>query len=176
MLLKNISLFFLFTFTFLLSACKIKDQRSDSMPINHTIWDELLQKHVDSGKVDYKGFIRDSSKFDKYLRLLKENHPNRKNWTEEERLAYWINAYNAFTLKLIIDNYPVESIKDIKKGIPFVNSVWDIKFIKIEAATYDLNNIEHGIIRAKFSEQRIHFAVNCASVSCPDLADSSYNA
>ena len=86
----------------------------------------------------------------------------------------WLNAYNAFTVKLIVDNYPVNSIKDIKNGIPFVNTVWDIKFIRIEGATYDLNNIEHGIIRARFEEPRIHFAVNCASKSCPKLANRAF--
>ena len=74
------------------------------------------------------------------------------------------------------DNYPTESIKDIKKGLPFINSVWDIKFIEIEGATYDLNNIEHGIIRARFNEPRIHFAVNCASKSCPKLRREAFTA
>ena len=91
-------------------------------------------------------------------------------------MAYWINAYNAFTVKLIVDHYPVQSIKDIKNGIPFVNTVWDIKFIEIEEAVYDLNNIEHGILRPKFQDPRIHFAVNCASVSCPKLWNRAYTA
>ena len=159
----------------LLSSCKVKDYASNAQPIVHATWDSLLQKYVKKdGLVDYEGFIKDSVQFNRYLNLLKTNHPNPDNWTKEERLAYWINAYNAFTVKIIIDNYPTTSIKKIKPGIPFVNSVWDIKFIEIEGQTYDLNNIEHGIIRAKFEEPRIHFAVNCASISCPKLLNRAY--
>ena len=91
-------------------------------------------------------------------------------------MAYWINAYNAFTLQMVLDHYPVESIKDIKNGIPFINTVWDIKFIHIEGKDYDLNNIEHGIIRHNFKEPRIHFAINCASYSCPMLVNRAYQA
>jgi hypothetical protein len=152
--------------------------KSNSKPISHEIWDTLLQEHVteDKGLVDYKGFLRDSAQLNEYLDLLSVNHPNEKNWSRDERLAYWINAYNAFTVKLIIDHYPVGSIKDIKSGIPFVNTVWDIKFINIEGEEYDLNNIEHGIIRPRFEEPRIHFAVNCAAISCPKLGNRAYTA
>lgn len=147
------------------------------MPISHATFDSLLQKHVTSeGTVNYKGFIQDSVRFNEYLTLLKNNHPNKKNWSKDEQLAYWINAYNAFTVQLIVDNYPVKSIKDIKSGIGFVNSVWDIKFIKIEGQEYDLNNIEHSIIRTEFNEPRIHFAVNCASYSCPRLRNEAFTA
>lgn len=158
-----------------LSSCKVSDYPSSSTPINHQIWDSLLRKNVnEQGFVNYKGFIADSVQFNQYLNLLSNNHPNSKNWSKDERLAYWINAYNAFTVKLIVDHYPVASIKDIKNGIPFVNTVWDIKFIKIEDATYDLNNIEHGILRPKFKDPRIHFAVNCASFSCPKLLNHAF--
>jgi len=158
-----------------LSSCKVADYASASKPISHAIWDSLLRQHVnEAGFVDYEGFLRDSTRFNEYLDLLSHNHPNEENWSKNERLAYWINAYNAFTVKLIMNHYPVSSIKDIKNGIPFVNTVWDIKFIKIEDATYDLNNIEHGIIRPKFKDPRIHFAVNCASYSCPKLLNAAF--
>jgi hypothetical protein len=169
--------FFLLLLLLSLTACKVSDYASDSKPIKHNLWDSLLQKHVTpGGLVDYKGFIEDSTRLNRYLDLLSRNHPNEKNWSRDERLAYWINAYNAFTVKLIVDHYPVGSIKDIKNGVPFVNTVWDIKFIKIEDRTYDLNNIEHGIIRPKFEEPRIHFAVNCAAQSCPKLQNFAYTA
>ena len=160
---------------FFLNACKVKEYASSSKPITHELWTSLLNKHVsEDGHVNYKGFIEDKTAFDKYLTLLQNNHPNNKHWSKEEQLAYWINAYNAFTVKLIVDNYPLKSIKDIKRGLVFVNTVWDTKFIKIEKATYDLNNIEHGIIRKQFDEPRIHFAVNCASVSCPNLRNEAF--
>ncbi len=160
---------------FLLSSCEVKDVQSNSMPVKHDDWDALVKQHVNEvGWVDYKGFMADSTKLQNYLDLLRSSHPNKKNWSRNEQLAYWINAYNAFTVKLILDYYPVESIKDIKSGIPFVSSVWDIEFIEIEDQIYSLNNIEHGIIRPKFNEERIHFAVNCASYSCPKLLNEAF--
>lgn len=156
---------------------EIKDYNSESKPVNHATYDSLLRKYVDAdGFVDYKGFIKDSVQFKSYLDLLSKNHPNDKNWSREERLAYWINAYNAFTIKLICDRYPIASIKDVKKGIPFVSDTWTIDFIKIEGKTYSLNNIEHNIIRPKYKEPRIHFAVNCASRSCAPLRNEAFTA
>jgi len=150
---------------------------SDSKPVSHEKWDQLLKKHVnDKGMVNYKGFIADSTALNNYLDILSANHPNNKNWSKDEALAYWINAYNAFTIQLIIRNYPVESIKDIAGGIPFVNTPWDVKFIQIEDETYDLNNIEHSIIRKEFNEPKIHFALVCAAISCPKLRNEAYTA
>lgn len=140
------------------------------------IWDDLLKEHVSKdGMVDYKGFLKDRDILEKYLGILSANPPQ-SGWSEADELAFWINVYNAFTVKLIIDNYPLESIKDIgsKIQIPFVNTPWDIKFVKIGDATYDLNNVEHSILRKKFVEPRIHFAINCASFSCPELRAEAY--
>jgi Protein of unknown function, DUF547 len=160
-----------------LANCAAIRRVSDSRPISHEAWDQLLRKHVKSGgMVDYKGFVQDSSALKAYLDQLSSVHPDDKTWTRQEQMAYWINAYNAFTIKLIVDNYPVASIKDIKRGIAFVNSVWDIKWIKIKDYTYDLNNIEHNILRPVFKDARIHAAVNCASYSCPALRNEAYTA
>ncbi len=174
--MKNFTFLFLF-FCFVTSCNSVKEYQSSSRPITHELWDTLVKTHVsEPGVVDYEGFIRDSVKLQNYLDLLSSTHPNKVNWSRDQRLAYWLNAYNAFTVKLIVDKYPVGSIKDVKSGIPFVNTVWDIKFIKIEGATYDLNNIEHGIIRPEFNEPRIHFAANCAAISCPRLRNEAYTA
>ena len=141
---------------------------------DHQIWDLLLQKHVDSlGNVDYQGFIQDSTTLNQYLKLL-SNHGPAKNWRKAAKLAYWINAYNAFTIRLIIDHFPVNSIKDIGGNLPMINSPWDLKFFTINGHLMDLNTIEHQIIRPQFQEPRIHFAVNCASVSCPKLRREAY--
>lgn len=176
--MKNLAFIFGVLFFVSLQSCvSVKEYKSDSKPVSHELWTELLQKHVaENGDVDYKGIIADSARFNEYLKLLSSAHPNKKNWSREEQLAYWINAYNAFTVKIIIDNYPVKSIKDIKEGIPFVSDTWTIEFIDIEERTYNLNNIEHGIIRPDFEEPRIHFAVNCASISCPKLRNEAYTA
>lgn len=154
---------------------KHRSVASESVPINHDAWTSLLQKYVDDeGWVDYSGFAKDQAALNAYLELLGENHPTEKNWSREERLAYWINAYNAFTVQLILNHYPVNSIKDIAGSIPFVNSAWDIRFVTIEGNVYDLNNIEHNILRKDFDEPRIHFAINCASVSCPLLLNEAF--
>jgi hypothetical protein len=169
------ALLFLFCLPWL--GCSVGKVQSEARPISHQLWDTLLKEHVSSdGWVDYAGLKADQDRLDAYLDLLQRHHPNEAYWSREEQLAYWINAYNAFTVKLIVDHYPVGSIKDIKNGVPFVNTVWDIKFIEIQGQTYDLNNIEHGIIRSQFEDPRIHFAVNCASVSCPILRNEAYTA
>lgn len=160
-----------------LGCSSISKPETDSKPISHDLWDKLVKEHVhESGLVDYKGFIEDSTRLNQYLTKLENHHPNDQNWSKEEQLAYWINAYNAFTIKLINNHYPVSGIKELVNGpnIPFVNSPWDIKFITIEGEEYDLNNIEHDILRERFSEPRIHFAINCASISCPVLRKEAY--
>lgn len=135
---------------------------------DHKVWNDLLQKHVSSeGNVNYKGFIADSENFEAYLNSLSDNTPQ-DSWTKTAKLAYWINAYNAFTVKLIIDKYPVKSIKDI-------SSPWDNRFIKLGNEVYTLNDIEHKILR-KMNEPRIHFAIVCASYSCPKLQNTAFEA
>ena len=165
---KFITLIVLFSTTILFAQSKAP---------SHDIWNTLLKKHVSAfGKVDYKGFISDSVQLNKYLKILSINKPDEKLWSANEQKAYWINAYNAFTVKLITQHYPIKSIKDIgsKMQIPFVNTVWDIKFIKIGNDFYDLNNIEHSKLRKKFNDARVHFALVCASKSCPILLNEAY--
>lgn len=145
----------------------------------HEIWTSLLKKHVTSdGKVNYKGFISDSLLLNKYLKLLSDNKPDEKSWSANEQKAYWINAYNAFTVKLISKYYPVKSIKEIggKIQVSFINTPWDIKFFKIGNEVYDLNKIEHEKLRKKFGDPRIHFALVCASKSCPLLLNVAFEA
>ncbi|RTY88636.1 DUF547 domain-containing protein [Flavobacterium sp. RSP15] len=134
--------------------------------INHAKWNALLQKHVSNkGSVDYKGFQKDAVELESYLDQLGKNVPT-KSWPKNAVFAYWINAYNAFTVKLILDNYPLISIKDI-------NNPWSKKFITLGAKKYSLEEIEHEILR-KMNEPRIHFAINCASFSCPNLSNEAY--
>jgi len=112
---KLIILLFIFPFF----SCQASDLgQKNSTPPSHQIFDELLKKHVNkAGVVNYKGFIEDKDKLEKYLDLLSDNAPDRQKWSKEQQLAYWINAYNAFTVKLIIDNYPVNSIQDLHPKI-----------------------------------------------------------
>jgi hypothetical protein len=169
-------------FTFLIIALLFSCQNSNlgmagTSPPSHQGWDELVKTHVKSnGTVDYKGFIEDKSKLERYLSLLSNNAPDRLTWSREEQLAYWINAYNAFTVKLIVDNYPVKSIKDLgpRLKIPLVSDVWHYKFFKIGGVDTSLDEVEHQILRKEFDEPRIHFAINCASVSCPPLLNEAF--
>lgn len=144
---------------------------------SHQIWDELLRKHVTpEGKVNYKGFIKDSALLNQYLDTLSQHPPNKNSWSKEEQLVYWINAYNAFTVKLIASHYPVSSIRDLhpKLYVPLLNTVWHIKFFKIGGLDFNLDEIEHSILRKEFNEPRIHFAIVCASYSCPPLRNEAF--
>jgi hypothetical protein len=168
-------------FLVFLLACGTSAPASDAAPadVSHDGWDRLLKKHVDSrGMVNYKGFKADRAELKKYLDQLSKNAPNEKTWSKDEQLAYWINAYNAYTVELILEHYPVKSIKDIGSTIkiPFVSTGWDIKFIEIGGKKMDLNNIEHGIIRKQFDDPRIHFALVCAAISCPPLRNEAFTA
>jgi hypothetical protein len=98
---------------------------------SHQQWDKLLKKHVNtSGMVSYKGFQKDQAELNAYLKTLSDNAPQ-NDWSENDQKAYWINAYNAFTVALILKHYPVKSIKDIAGNIYKINTPWDIKFITI---------------------------------------------
>jgi hypothetical protein len=133
------------------------------------IFNEVLQKHVDiKGNVDYKNF--DSKKLNTFISYLEETTPD-KSWSSNKQKAFWINAYNAYTLKIILDNYPLQSILEIKrKG----KAAWKIPFAKIGGKTYTLDHIEHNILRKNFTDPKIHVGVNCASDSCPKLSNIAF--
>jgi len=137
---------------------------------SHDILNQLLSTHVSSsGVVDYAGLKKDMAKLDEYLASVRAT-PASKEWSKNKQLAYWINAYNGHTLKLVVDNFPISSIKDLEGGEP-----WDKKWIEIGDQTLSLNNIENDIIRPQFNDPRIHFAVNCAAKSCPRLANFAFS-
>jgi len=141
---------------------------NSALNIDHSQWDKLLKKHVDSeGMVDYKGFKNDEAKLNEYLKMLSEKNPT-NDWSVQELLAYYINLYNAATVKLIVENYPVKSIKDI-------DGAWTKGRVAVGDKMLSLGGIENGILR-KMNEPRIHFAINCASISCPKLLDEAYTA
>lgn len=104
----------------------------------------------------------------KYIVALGAAHPD-ETWARNEQMAFWINAYNAFTVKLIVDNYPQGSITDLKEP-------WQMRIVKVKGETYTLDHVENGILRKQFSEPRIHYAVNCASMSCPPLYFKAFTA
>ena len=138
---------------------------------NHKLFDSFLKRYVsNNGTVDYSSIKKNESELDAYLTTL-ENTKFNTTWSREDKLAFWINAYNAYTIELIINNYPVAKITDLHGGKP-----WDHKWIKLTGKTLSLNNIENDIIRPEFKEPRIHFAVNCAAKSCPPILNAAYTA
>ncbi len=146
--------------------------------VDHSAFDRLLKKYVnEKGLVNYKGFKSEETAFNQYLDLLSKNPPT-DAWPKNEQMAYWINAYNAYTIRLILNHYPVKSIKDIgsKIKIPFVTTPWAAKFFTIGGNKMSLDNIEHGTLRKKYDDPRIHFTLVCASISCPRLRNEAYTA
>lgn len=140
--------------------------------IDNSIYTRLLDKHVQDGLVDYKGLKADQAKLEKYLGILAEVKV--PALSEKEAFAYFINVYNAWTLKLILDNYPgIDSIKDIGG---FFKGPWSIEFVELRNKTVTLDDVEHEIMRPRFKDPRLHFAVNCASMGCPRLHDAPFEA
>lgn len=135
---------------------------------DHTGYNNLIAIYVsDEGNVNYNGFKRNWGTLRNYIKDLGENMP-KDNWTKEDKLSYWMNAYNAMTIDLILRNSPLESIKDIKNP-------WKQRFWKLGKKYYNLNEIEHKILR-KMGDPRIHFGINCASFSCPPLLNEAFTA
>ena len=144
-----------------ISSLSITFQRSI-----HDRWNIELNKYVnEKGGVNYAEWNKNTAGIDAYISTLKKNHP-RKHWTKNETMSYWINTYNALTIKLILNNYPTNSIRNIKKP-------WSKKIINFNSTSYSLEEIEHDILR-KMGDPRIHFAINCASISCPKLSNTAY--
>ena len=136
-----------------------------------SIFNDLLQKHVTKkGIVDYKAFKKDEGKLDSYISYLEKTAPD-NSWSVNKQKAFWINAYNAYTIKLILENYPLKSIMDVKKK---GKSAWKIPFAKVGGKTYTLDYIEHEILRKKLFDPKIHVGVNCASGSCPKLGNIAF--
>jgi hypothetical protein len=138
----------------------------------------LLDDHVTDGHVDYAALCTDP-RLERYLAWLSVTDP--ESLDGNGALATWINAYNAYTLKLIVDNYPVESINDLHAGGRILahatrRTAWDKRFVVVGGETFSLNDVEHDIIRKRFDDFRIHFALVCAARSCPPLRDEAYTA
>jgi len=155
------------------SAPKVEEKPipKPKLPLSHEAWDALLRKHVSpAGTVNYSGFKSEKGKLQDYLDLL-ANNPPKSDWERSKTMAYWINAYNAFTVKLIVDNYPLGSITDLEGGKP-----WSKRWIKLGDQTYTLDQIEKEILLKKYKDARVHFAVNCAAKSCPALLNQAWTA
>lgn len=140
--------------------------------VDNKIYADLLGRYVKAGAVDYKGLKTQEARLDAYLSVLAGVDPSQLS--RQARFAFYINAYNAWTLKVILTGYPgVDSIKDL--GTLFA-SPWKKKIARIDGNTLTLDQIEHDILRPEFKDARVHFAINCAARSCPPLRSEPYEA
>jgi hypothetical protein len=168
------SLFFL---TLFMLICPLS--QSFAIDHSHKDWTELLKEYQSSnGLVRYKKLKEDTKKskdhkFLNYLQTLQDvSLKDYQTFSKNEKMAFLINAYNAFTIKLIVDNYPVKSIKKIGS---FFTNAWKQEFFSLlDGQIKSLDPIEHKWLRPKFKDYRIHAAVNCASISCPPLRNEAY--
>lgn len=146
----------------------VSSTANSAVNVDHSQWTLLLKKYVDAaGMVDYKSFQQDEKKLDAYLASLASQQPT-NDWSVQELLAYYINLYNAQTVKLIVEHYPTKSIKDL-------DGPWTKGRAQIGKRKLSLGGLENGILR-KMNEPRIHFAINCASISCPKLLNEAFTA
>lgn len=161
-------LFFLFISIFGVIAGPI--EKTAAKAEDHAIWAELLDKYVKPGGVDYAGFKSEEDKLDQYLKLLEGT--DTQTLSRNDQFAFYINAYNAWTIKLILSAYPgLKSIKDLGT---FLKSPWEKKFVRMNGDVLTLDDIEHHILRPRFKDPRLHFAINCSAASCPPLKSEPY--
>jgi len=135
-------------------------------------YDKLLKTFVENGRVDYQGLKADPVPLMKHL-ILAGRVPEKafKSWSEKQQLAFLINLYNASTLQLIVDHYPVKSIKKIKHRF---KGPWDQPVVPLFGKKITLNELEHENIRPKYNDPRVHIALVCAAKGCPILRSEAY--
>lgn len=150
---------------------------NSAISLDHTKWDTLLSRYLVIGEDGINRFrygavtTEDRALLHSYIVELETT--NVAGLNRNEQFAYWANLYNAVTIRLIVDNYPVKSIRDIKSG-PFSSGPWKMKLITVMGQEISLDSIEHDILRAQWQDPRVHYALNCASIGCPNLADRAF--
>ena len=158
-----------------------EEQNPDNTePIDHSAWDELLEKYISKNGDGLNRFAyskvtnEDRQKLENYLAQLSAIEIT--NRSRAVQFAYWVNMYNALTIKVILENYPVDSIRDIDTSGIFANGPWGAELIEVEGEILTLDDIEHAILRPIWKDPRIHYAVNCASIGCPNLQSKAFTA
>lgn len=159
-----------------------KSAQGSQVTVDHSVWDRLLKSYVRPradglNRVDYAAFKREAhGALKSYIRTLEGVDPGRLD--RAEQFALLANLYNAKTIDIVLDHYPVRSIKDIALGgdllAVFSGGPWKAKVTKINGVALSLDDIEHGILRPVFKDSRVHYAVNCASVGCPNLRTQAF--
>ena len=156
------------------------EPRAEGFDQEHALFTGILAEHVRGGGFDYGALTKDRADLDAYIELLVAVTPEKlASWERDQRYAFWINAYNAFTIQKVIDNYPLKSIRKLDKNLG-ITTVFEQSFIPMNAHNPDgkgelsLNDIEHKILRPGFEDARVHAAINCASASCPPLRAEAF--
>ncbi len=158
------------TFLITVVVVDVQSLASNGSGVSHSLFGDLLQKYVADGTVNYAGFQSEEAKLDQYLDLLQSVDP--KALSRKEQFAFYANVYNAWTIKLILTKYPgIDSIKEL--GI-FNTGPWKKKVVRLKGETVSLDHVEHDILRPRFKDPRVHFAINCAAKSCPPLRSEPY--
>lgn len=147
---------------------------------SHRDFNRLLEKYVSSGLVDYRGILEEEELLYRYTTSLAAvDQATVQGWSREKQLAFWINAYNALTIQAIIRRYPIRSRSLVglffpRNSILQISGVWNRLTFEVGGRSLTLGEIEHKILRKNFAEPRIHFAIVCASSSCPALRPEAY--
>lgn len=147
---------------------------------SHALWEQVLQSHVRAGRVDYKNLKSHPEAFERYLESLAALRSGEyDSWSREAKVAFWLNAYNALTVKAVLDHYPIKpswlgSIRYPKNSIRQIPGVWDKLRFGVMGRQVTLDEIEHGTLRNSFKEPRVHMALVCASVGCPPLRGEAF--
>lgn len=156
----------------------------DDFDHSHSVFTDVLENYVSKGLVNYKALKENRQSLDFYLDILAEIDPRGyTEWTREQKITLWINAYNAYTLKVIIDHYPIETswLADPlghypDNSIRQIRGVWDDYYWPVMGKEFSFNQMEHEILRKKLIEPRIHFVLVCASKGCPLLESRAFEA
>ena len=147
-----------------------------------TSWPVVMQNYLSGPdvdgliRIDYKALAAsesDRAVLKGYIKHLESQNPD--TMTDAEAVSYWANLYNAVTVDVIVDNYPVKSIKEIKSGI-LSPGPWKLKLVTVNGKELSLDDIEHGIMRKHFPSPHVHYMVNCASIGCPNIKPGEWKA
>lgn len=147
---------------------------------SHSLWSSLLRTHVSDGLVDYQSLQEEQELLNSYLESLDSvSSKDMETWSRDEQLAFWINAYNAFTVRVILDHYPISTwtVKGLvvpRNSIIQIHGAWKKLSWEVAGESLTLDQIEHTIIRPRYQEPRIHFSIVCASIGCPDLRREAF--
>lgn len=168
----------------LLSSSDVITAQQDNFDDEHSLLTKVLSRYVSNGRVNYRALKANQADLNEYLQNLAQIDPEAfKNWTRNQQLALWINAYNAYTIKAVIDHYPIEHSwaadplgKYPDSSIRQILGVWETMTWTVMGQQFSLNKMEHGIMRQELVEPRIHHVLVCASIGCPKLESKAFAA